>query len=124
MKLAFNTGIRFFYVAPRDMFQKTRSSEIMAGFKQFNTMHLNGFKGNSDRAPKEGKYFFKKRVERYRKIKFYEDFKKRKKSPMQTFTFNTEELATIYHFPGTGVTAPSMPRVGATKGQPPTNLPI
>lgn len=123
-KLGFNTGIRFFYVAPHEVFQKTRGTEIMAGFKQFNTMHLNGFKGNSDRATKEGKYIFKKRTERYRKIMFYEVFKKRTKVPMKTFTFNTEELATIYHFPGSGVTAPTLPRVGATRGQPPINLPI
>ena len=35
----------------------------------------------------------------------------------------TEELATLWHLPGTNVSAPLMPRVQAKKGQPPVLLP-
>lgn len=37
---------------------------------------------------------------------------------------STEELATIFHFPGKEVSAPSFERVSAKKAEPPANLPI
>ena len=37
---------------------------------------------------------------------------------------NTEELATIYHFPGVTVGAPSMPRLQARRAEPPAGLPV
>jgi hypothetical protein len=39
---------------------------------------------------------------------------------------NTEELATIFHFPikVTGLVAPTMTRVESKKGGPPPNLPM
>ena len=43
---------------------------------------------------------------------------------MGTFIFNTEELATVYHFPDVSVTAPTIQRVEAKKGEAPANLPI
>jgi len=40
------------------------------------------------------------------------------------FIMNTEELATIYHFPGEVSKTPSLSRISAKKAEPPTNLPI
>ena len=37
---------------------------------------------------------------------------------------NTEELATIYHFPTTFVEAPALQRLGSRRGEPPAELPI
>jgi hypothetical protein len=41
-----------------------------------------------------------------------------------TFTLNTEELATIYHFPGQVLNAPKVSRVEAEKSNAPVNLPV
>jgi hypothetical protein len=41
-----------------------------------------------------------------------------------TFTLNAEELATIYHFPGKVLGAPSFDRVSSLKSEPPINLPV
>lgn len=37
--------------------------------------------------------------------------------------FNSEELATLFHFPGGTVSSPMMPRIEAKQGEPPINLP-
>jgi hypothetical protein len=40
------------------------------------------------------------------------------------FVLNSEELATIFHFPGQVAAAPNLYRVPSKKGQAPSNLPI
>ena len=40
------------------------------------------------------------------------------------FVLNTEELATIYHFPGSVAKTPTISRIESKKGEPPTALPI
>lgn len=37
---------------------------------------------------------------------------------------NTEEIATLYHFPGETATVPTLPRIDSIKGKAPTNLPL
>jgi len=46
-----------------------------------------------------------------------------KSSAMGFKTFSAEELATLYHFPGTVALTPTLNRVGSTQGQAPNNLP-
>lgn len=58
---------------------------------------------------------------------FLDYFKKLKDSEtvMDTsFVLNSEELATIYHFPSRAFTAPKFARVESVKSEPPANLPI
>lgn len=40
------------------------------------------------------------------------------------FTLNTEEIATLYHFPGETATVPTLPRIDSIKSKAPTNLPV
>jgi len=40
------------------------------------------------------------------------------------FVLNTEELATIYHFPGQVASTPSLKRIPSKKAEPPVNLPF
>lgn len=40
------------------------------------------------------------------------------------FTLNTEEIATLYHFPGETASVPTLPRIDSIKGKAPTNLPL
>jgi hypothetical protein len=42
----------------------------------------------------------------------------------QAFTLNLEELATLWHLPGSTVATPTLPRIDSTKGVAPVNLPI
>ena len=40
------------------------------------------------------------------------------------FVLNSEELATIYHFPGGVAETPTFTRIESRKGEPPANLPV
>ena len=40
------------------------------------------------------------------------------------FVLNTEELATIFHFPGSVAETPTFERIESRKGEPPSNLPF
>ncbi len=42
----------------------------------------------------------------------------------QTFVLNTEELATLWHFPGQILKVPTLERIESKEASPPTNLPI
>ena len=42
----------------------------------------------------------------------------------QTYVLNTEELATIWHFPGQILKVPTLERIESKEASPPTNLPI
>ena len=50
-------------------------------------------------------------------------FSKPKDDPTR-FILNTEELATIFHFPGQTAAVPSLKRIPSTKAEPPINLPL
>lgn len=140
-KIAFNTAVRMIYLAKREVFNPSRIASLSGIYKQFNTLNLNGFK----RANATGvDYFFVKereiQLKRTMQLKyrlrekpgpalykftnadyFFEFISSHTKS---AFTFNLEELATIFHFPGGVVSSLSMPRIEAKKGGPPINLPF
>ena len=42
----------------------------------------------------------------------------------QTYIFNTEELATLWHFPGQILKVPTLERIESKEASPPTNLPV
>lgn len=122
-KIGFETKIRFIYLASRDKFLKANVSAIIGAFKQFSTQNLNGFR--PDKKTKTSiDYFFKRFREDWRKRSIINKFRIRDFKGKKAFVFNTEELATIYHFPGYLVKAPMMPRIEAKKGEPPAGLPV
>src|SRR3989338_1319732 len=128
-KLAFKTCIRFAYIAKKDSFNKANISAVMGAFKQFNTVNLNGFKGNGRAGTTADQPrivpFIKTRREFLRKLAFVDRYINRKMSKnKKDFILNIEELATIYHYPILVVETPTMRRVGAKTAEPPISLPI
>lgn len=122
-KIGFYITIRVVYLARHDVFTKANVAGILGAFRQFNTLNLNGFKPDSRKSPSVD-YLFKRTRNFARKRSLFQNYRKRKldKTP---FVFNTEELATVYHFPGkTEAPAPFMHRVEAKKGEPPAGLPV
>lgn len=122
-KLGFDICIRTLYIAKREAFNRANIPSIMGFFKQFNTLNLNGFKPNPEAGSRVKTIFFKKQREYLRKRSLLYYYKLRLPGK-KVFVFNTEELATIYHFPSTVVEAPTTPRVEAKTAEPPANLPI
>lgn len=123
-KLAFKTNIRFAYIAVNDIFNRANSAAVTGAFKQFNTVNMNAFKGYGKQGTSCDQPF-KKRREFLRKKNFIERYAGRKWGKKEKiFILNTEELATIYHYPILVVKTPTMRRVEAKKAEPPVSLPI
>lgn len=127
-KLPFDVGIRALYLAERDVFNPAHKGALNGVLAQYNTQHLNGFKkavgtgfdywfqdpfGKKLAGMKQGMF------EAYRERGYFH-------TPYTNtpFVLNSEELATIYHFPGGVAQTPTFGRIDSRKAEPPTNLPM
>lgn len=130
-KPGFDVGIRAIYIAEKDAFNGVNISGLIGSFKQYGSSNLNGFKPSITTS---FDYWWqdptKKRVAAM-KDQMFNDYKNREyfgtridKQDRKKFVLNTEELATIFHFPGGVATTPTLTRVQSRKGQAPSNLPI
>jgi hypothetical protein len=124
-KLGFRTNIRFLYIDKRDSFTRSNIAAVMSTFHQFNTQNMNGFRPNLDTMTivRGNVKYFKNTRTWYKKRRLWESFR-RMYWPRKTSILNTEELATIYHFPSLVVEAPLLRRLGTKKGEPPPGLPV
>ncbi len=129
-KLAFDTMIRLLYAAPKDGFEKTRGMGIIGSMRQFGSGNLNGIKPKffsfthpwqdfQDIRKKERMGAF---IDAYKRRAFFG-------TPHfhlfgKPYILTTEEVATVYHFPGSVATTPSLVRATSKKAEAPANLPI
>lgn len=130
-KYAFDTGIRLLNIGKKGSFSNMYG--MMLGMvKQYNSMDLNGFKprmGTTFDYPWQDPFGSKLKKMRSEMLEAYQmrdyfwksDYKDKSRP---YFILNTEELATIYHFPGMVAQTPSLERVDSRKVTPPDNLPI
>ena len=119
----FETDIRWIYLAKRDVFDKVKGNAIVFSyFAQFGSQDLNVL--TPDSVTKTSAYYFlaefRKAIRKRRILRKY----KRREFDKKGYVLNTEELATIFHFPTIEVKAPVAPRIEAKKGKPPTELPV
>ncbi len=105
-KLGYAVKIRMCYIGKSDAAAKARIQALVGGFKQFNTINLNGFTNNGIRAGKEG-------LEAYQ-ARLFED---------RGYVLNIEELASLYHLPHVSVETPGVVYTSTKVGEPPANLP-
>ncbi|NOQ68050.1 hypothetical protein GQ568_01250 [Patescibacteria group bacterium] len=119
----FETDIRWIYLSKRDVFDKTKGNAItFSYFSQFCSQDLNSFA--PDGKTKTSAYYFLTEYRKaLRKRKILRRYKRRE-FDQKSYVLNTEELATLFHFPTIEVKAPVAPRVEAKRGKPPTGLPI
>ena len=126
-KLAFKCRIRIAYFGKKNIFSKARGvAPVVGAIKQFNDTGKNWLKVEKKSWTKAN-YFFKKARTYQRQESFYDAFASRSTYAGDAsggFVLNSEELATIYHFPMMSVRAPLVKRTGAKKSEPPTTLPI
>ena len=131
-KPAFDVGIRAIYVAKKDVFDTPFGiGGIISFFKHFNTENLNGFRPNGDKWHAQFGFpwqdfknirrnmLSKKVLKAYRRRLYF--------MPPYLSTalvLNTEELATVYHFPGSVAATPSLARIPSKRADAPSNLPI
>ncbi len=142
-KPAFDTMVRGVYIAEKEAFNPTNIGGIIGCFRQYSSNTLNGFKlgVNTDVTSLEkdiARFLFPPMAKRNAKIRdemreewlhayklrsfFQWPYKHLGSGP---FILNTEELATIFHFPS-GITSqtPTLKRVGSKKSEAPSNLPV
>lgn len=124
-RLGFKSKIRLIYWARRDIMNKPKGVEAVVGaLQQFSTQDLNGIKVNKKTRTKIDYFFIKQRVlARQRRILWgyrYRSMKRGRKG----YILNTEELATLWHFPIIDVKVPAVQTVSAKKAQAPITLPV
>ena len=122
-KLAFETVIRWVYIDRKDRLDGSRTKGMAAWAKQFVDENTNGLRPNIATLTVANRQPFKKRKAYIKKRYIYEYARGRKFSG-KTSILNTEELATLYHFPSATVKTPMLGRIEAKKGTPPASLPI
>jgi hypothetical protein len=143
-KQPFECMMRAFYIAKKEVFNSIGITGVIGSVRQYNATGSNGFKlGKFTDHEDNGKDF----LATFGWIPFVTDFMDRRRSGYENgmldaykqrgffqnpyknyrgkpFILTTEELATIYHFPGQVAATPTLSRVPSKKAQPPANLPI
>ncbi|MEX0935117.1 MAG: hypothetical protein WDZ70_02230 [Candidatus Paceibacterota bacterium] len=138
-KIPFEVAIRGLYIAEKDVFEGVSIVGLIGSLRQYNYHDANGFKlgywtdvsefeKNVDSIFGMEKYVERRKdkmkrefFEAYRlRSFFYPPYRYYEASP---FILTTEELATIYHFPGGVAQTPTFKRLDAKKGEPPSDLP-
>lgn len=130
-KFAFETAIRMMIIAPKKDFETDLITPIMRSFAQYEILKRNGlgvrWRSNydynwfSDWSGKKRLNWKKKELADYKKRKYEVRSYPGKDDAMKIMS--SEELATIYHIPGSSVTSPSLPRILSTRKEAPPNLP-
>ncbi len=132
-KIGYEVGIRYIYLAKKDVMVKPNLRLPMSYFTNFATSNLNALVPDGRTIPKVRKkwydpFWFPERRLYLKKRKIFRKYVNRfpydYPLPGGTFVLNVEELATIYHFPSRILTpASQIPRVEAKKGEAPLELP-
>lgn len=126
-KIGYHTRIRFVYLAEKSKFVKSKAQHgIYGSFKQFNDLGLNSIKPDG-RFFTGGIVFMKKQRLIWRKNRMLIRCRNRAQfmSPgSYGFVLNTEELASLWHFPLMTVKAPLLKKTEAKRAEPPISLPV
>ncbi|MBX4206391.1 hypothetical protein KW784_01230 [Candidatus Parcubacteria bacterium] len=130
-KLAFDSMIRLLYVAPKDIFDKTKLMGLIGSMRQFGSDNLNGIRPDkfmSVTYPWQDFREMRKRniqsthIDAYKRRSFFNvPYKNLNGKP---YVLTTEELATLFHFPGLVATTPTLSRAPSKRAEAPANLPV
>lgn len=139
-KPAFKTVIRFIYLGKKDVFFKQNLRLVFGFFSSFWTLNCNAFVpfGQPIITKIKKSWFLPKNMKFIRRRRMY--LRQRRLFRMYvsredpffpelkddgTYVLNTEELATLFHFPGKrSASAPFMSRIESKKGEAPSGLPV
>jgi hypothetical protein len=150
-KIGFETGIRLMYVAKKEAYQQTMKNNLRLIFRQYAAPYSNAFNrvnatqgdyysGIFPASQKTIMQMAQRMLHEYQERGFFHlplrhhlfnthtipwpfsGWVKAYKHP-PTYVLNTEELATIWHFPGQILKVPTLERIESKEASPPTNLP-
>ncbi|MEK7602251.1 MAG: hypothetical protein AAB472_02095 [Patescibacteria group bacterium] len=128
-KPLFDVGIRSVYLAPKENYQGSSVAHLISMWRPFSSETLNKLgitrwfatlddwpwedrKGHLQAHMRHGL------VDAYRRRSYFAEPYR-----FPWMVMNTEELATLFHIPSSGVTTPSLPRIQSSTAEAPSNLP-
>ncbi len=130
-KFAYETGIRWIYITEKGKFDGDLMSPMLRTFSQHDFVKRNGIGARwrtdfdynfiSDRSGARKLNYKKAELEMYKLRYYYYQDRYGKADTMKVFS--VEELASIYHLPGTSVVTPSLARIESNRKEAPSNLP-
>jgi len=128
-KLGFDCGIRALYLVKKDKFNPSNIKALGGLFRAFTSNNLNGFKYRDQMIGWDYPWEDYNNIRLNKKRKeFFEAYKHRAwfhlPRKLTPFVLTSEELATIYHFPGGVAQTPTFGRIQSRKSEAPVNLPI
>jgi hypothetical protein len=131
-KQGFDVGIRALYIGKSDVFNRiVGAGGTISSFKHFSSESLNGFKPKGDvwHAKITDPWHDYKDIRRNRYSEEALALYKRRSyfyapADKKPFVLNSEELATLFHFPGSVAATPTLERLPSKKSEAPSNLPI
>ncbi len=128
-KFPFKVFIRAFYAAKHEAADWDRIGQAITVFQQTEDLSRNGvrykwradFDWNwwQDPTGKKRIHLKEEELDNYKR-RVYESRKDIDQGSLMT----TEEIATLWHLPGSGVTTPNLARIPSTRAEAPPNLPI
>lgn len=131
-KYAYSVAIRALYITEVGKFDGDMIGPMLRSFGQFDMIGRAGL-GPMWRTDFDYNFFqdftgerkikAKKNELEYYKARYYTEGDRKSKVDRERI-MSTEEIATIYHIPGTSVVTPSLSRVENTRREAPANLPI
>lgn len=134
----FDVNVRAIYIAPRDIYANTRKAAIRGFVRPFADYTNNYFKAQDKTETRITRFmnFFPEtrlNLKRRRALWYYRMRYLRQEEPRRgqfgfskenhLYRLNTQELASLYHFPGREVSAPGLRRLPFKKAKPPVDLP-
>lgn len=128
-KLGFDCGIRAAYFGKKDKADLSHIKALGGLLRPFTSNNLNSFKGGDQTYGWDFPWqdYDKTRLTK-KKVDMFEAYKQRSwfylPRKLKPFVLTTEELATIYHFPGGVAQTPTFGRIPSRKSEAPVNLPI
>lgn len=135
-KPGYKTKVRFLYIAPKDKFDVSKKSILTGAYRPLGSVMTNKIRPDVGNTWTAVDYVFSRPLESpylqwllaYKKRNIFKGFKTRDiHIGLFMFILNTEEIATLYHFPITTKTTTvptSIERTESKKSQPPVDLPI
>jgi hypothetical protein len=105
-KLGYKVKIRVCYIGSSEQAAKQRLQALVGGFKQYNTVNLNGFAATPIIEGAEGLDAYQQRL-----------------LGQNGYILNIEELASVFHLPHTSVETPNIAYTSTKVGEPPAALP-
>ncbi len=124
-KVGLGVKIRVIYIAKKNVFVKVERTGIVKGiWNQYTHLNLNRFTLWIPQVPKDD-YFWMRWVYTRKQKTLMTGFKNRSWGiGADPIVLNTEELATIWHFPAISIKAPLVQKSESKRGEPPVGLPI